>query len=316
VGLPRTVTDEIFVETVRIQGQIESLRSKLASIQRTWEEMIDSCGASPASVWSNWPLCPVPPSHLSYSQINERLEQIQDQLLTKHPLKMQETRLNIEYEQLFRNSQLFPEYKEEQAAAEKKWYDDNQSLNEQALIKVKAELASLPPNSMTCLLKRRPVLKFLQFMPSQILLFHVNDFKGLSTSISNLPLDQTRAVLACMPFFKSHQEAQLDFVSILRQRVDAETRKLATPTPEKKRSTAFKKKFTPNCGSYFVTLGPLLRVGLLNLQWPVIKKIWLLQPDENSDLEIPTDILWMLKIITVDLLVDVTLSRLELETQD
>jgi hypothetical protein len=75
----------------------------------------------------------------------------------------------------------------------------------------------------TAALKRKPELKFLDSDPDGIMKKHVNDFKGLTTQ--NLTLDEARALYACMPEFRKDQEAQLQFVGQLKEKIENEMKK-------------------------------------------------------------------------------------------
>jgi len=58
---------------------------------------------------------------------------------------------------------------------------------------------------------------------------HINDFKGLTTQ--NLTLEEARALYGCMPEFRKDQEAQLQFVSQLREKIDTEVKKPKVKPP-------------------------------------------------------------------------------------
>jgi len=137
--------------------------------------------------------------------------------------------LNIEYEKLISELEGTPEYKAEQDAITKKWKEENAPLNDAALHKIKAEIASWAPMKKTAQLKRKPELKFLECTPDQIMKKHVNDFKGVTTQ--NLSLEEARAIYANMPEFRKDMEAQLQFYEQLKNKIETDAKKPATKPP-------------------------------------------------------------------------------------
>jgi len=138
--------------------------------------------------------------------------------------------LNIEYEKLITELESTKEYQAEQAAVVQQWKDENGPLNRACLEKIRSELASYPPMKKTAALKRKPELKFLDCDFEQIHKKHVNDFKGLTTQ--NLTLEEARALYACMPDnFRKDQEAQLQFLGQLKDKIDAEVKKPKVKPP-------------------------------------------------------------------------------------
>lgn len=182
---------------------------------------------------------------MSYEELQKKMEEIQVKLFDENIDERESEALNIEYEKLVTELESTKEYQAEQAAIVQKWKDENLPLNKYvkkkgrrknihlslsfiyifrlALEKLRAELASFPPMKKTAALKRKPELKFLDCDFDQINKKHVNDFKGLTTQ--NLTLEETRALYACMPEFRKDQEAQLQFVGQLKEKIENEMKK-------------------------------------------------------------------------------------------
>jgi len=157
--------------------------------------------------------------------------------------------LNIEYEKLISELEGTAEYKAEQEAVARKWKEENTPLNNAALQRVKAEIASWQPMKKTAQLKRKPELKFLDSTPDQIMKKHVNDFKGVTTQ--NLTLDEARAIYANMPEFRKDMEAQMQFVEQLKSKIEIDAKKPAVKTPppiKASKALVFKKPPPPKGG--------------------------------------------------------------------
>jgi len=106
---------------------------------------------------------------MSYAEIQAKMEEIQVKLFDENIEERESEALNIEYEKLVTELESTKEYQAEKAAEIQKWKDDNTPLNEEALRKVRGELASYPPMKKTAALKRKIELKFLDCDPDQIM---------------------------------------------------------------------------------------------------------------------------------------------------
>lgn len=185
---------------------------------------------------------------MSYEELQKKMEEIQIKLFDENIDERESEALNIEYEKLVTELESTKEYQAEQAAIVQKWKDENLPLNKYlsfffifffcfikinlfraALEKLRAELAAFPPMKKTAALKRKPELKFLDCDFDQIMKKHVNDFKGLTTQ--NLSLEEARALYACMPEFRKDQEAQLQFVAQLKEKIETEMKKPKVKPP-------------------------------------------------------------------------------------
>jgi len=168
-------------------------------------------------------------SGFSYAEINQKLEEIQAKLFNPDIEEKESEMLNIEYEKLISELEQTSEYKAEQEAVARKWKEENTPLNNAALQRVKAEIASWAPMKKTAQLKRKPELKFLDFTQDQIMKKHANDFKGVTTQ--NLTLDEARALYANMPEFRKDMEAQIQFSEQLKQKIEIDAKKPAVKAP-------------------------------------------------------------------------------------
>jgi len=166
---------------------------------------------------------------MSYKEIQAKMEEIQIKLFDENIEERESEALNIEYEKLVTELESTKEYQAEQAAIVQAWKDENIPLNKKALEEMRAELGSYPPNKKVATLKRKPELKFLDSDHEQIMKKHVNDFKGLTTQ--NLSLQEARALYACMPEFRKDQEAQLQFVGQLKEKIENEMKKPKVKPP-------------------------------------------------------------------------------------
>jgi len=166
---------------------------------------------------------------MSYAEIQAKMEEIQAKLFDENIEERESEALNIEYEKLVTELESTKEYQEERDREIKAWKDENIPLNRAALERVRSELASFPPMKKTAALKRKLELKFVDCDPDQIMKKHVNDFKGLTTQ--NLTLEEARALYACMPEFRKDQEAQLQFLGQLKDKIENEMKKPKVKPP-------------------------------------------------------------------------------------
>jgi len=168
-------------------------------------------------------------SGLTYDEINAKMNEIQAKLFDENTPEKEAEALNIEYEKLISELEQTPEYLKEQEELVNKWKRENEPLNAKALETMRAKLASMSPQERNTLLGRKGELKFLGFTQDQIMKKHVNDFKGVTTQ--NLDETEARALYACMPVFRKDQEAQVQFVEQLKNKIEVEVKKPKTKPP-------------------------------------------------------------------------------------
>jgi len=218
---------------IKIALLTQSTQDLMKRLEETAKAMDDKFAAVTKKIdtmqFSGPGAAPVHKSGLSYAEINAKLEEIQKKLFDPNIEERESEQLNIEYEKLISELESTAEYKAEQDAIAKKWKDENTPLNKAALARVQQEIASWTPMKKTAQLKRKPELKFLDFTPDQINKKHVNDFKGVTTQ--NLTLDEARALYANMPDFRKDQEAQLQFVEQLKNKIEVDSKKPAVKPP-------------------------------------------------------------------------------------
>jgi len=168
-------------------------------------------------------------SGLSYEEINAKMNEIQIKLFDENTPEKEAEALNIEYEKLVTELESTPEYQKEQEEIANKWKRENEPLNQAALEQTRAKLAAMSAQDRNTLLGRKGELKFLGFTPDQISKKHVNDFKGVTTQ--NLDETEARALYGCMPAFRKDQEAQMQFVEQLKNKIETEMKKPKTKPP-------------------------------------------------------------------------------------
>jgi len=229
-----------------LKSQTEELMKRLEEQAKTMEEKFNTMSTKIDNVAKMGPVggggAVVRKSGLSYAEIQEKMAEIQKKLFDPDIEERESEALNIEYEKLITELESTDEYKKEQDNAVKKWAEENLPLNKSSFERVKGELDSFNPNKRTATLKRKPELKFIDCTPDQINKKHVNDFKGLTTQ--NLTLDEARALYHVMPDFRKDQEAQLQFLGQLKDKIENEVKKPAVKAPppiQAKKPVVFKK---------------------------------------------------------------------------
>eukprot|EP01121_Diplochlamys_sp_Union-15-3_P009359 TRINITY_DN2557_c0_g1_i7.p1 TRINITY_DN2557_c0_g1~~TRINITY_DN2557_c0_g1_i7.p1 ORF type:complete len:318 (-),score=80.85 TRINITY_DN2557_c0_g1_i7:67-1020(-) len=210
--------------------KFQEMEEKLKKLDKI-DQMIASGGVLPVST-------------RSYDFLKKEIERLQKIIFDEKSTEKDQAAANIELEKVMKEIEKCSEFLEEQRKQKEEWFKKNEPLNKEAFEQVSARLkqeARSNPQAFRDKLTRCGELALILLTKEAILKKHESDFKMYVLSIQE---DELRALLYCMPKFRSDQKTQIAFVESIENKI-REKEKGVTPPPAIPKSNRTKKQWKP-----------------------------------------------------------------------
>jgi len=173
-----------------------------------------------------------------YEQIKEDMERLQLILFNDDTSEKDREKTNIEFEKLMQELERTTEFQEQKIKEREEWKRINEPINEEARVKMRKILETQFRQNSDKFIKKiskKPILKLILMDKEEIGKKHQNDFKQYV--LSNLSLEELRAVFASLPSFRSDQEVQVQIVINCQDKIDELVKNPPKPKVKKPKPT-------------------------------------------------------------------------------